>query len=93
VAVGAAVPSSPLVMLSPNARNDVADNLGGASTVTGKLHASVRCKASVAVHVTVEIPTLKTDPEDGVHAVTTGGLPFIAVAAPYTTATAIPAID
>jgi len=93
VAVTAALPSSPLVMLSPNARNLVIGSLAGATTVTGKLQVSVRCKASVAVHVTVEAPTLNTEPDAGVHTVTTGALPFTVVAAPYVTGTAIPVID
>jgi len=69
-------------MLSPNATKDVAVSVGGATTVTIRLHVLVRCTASVAVHDTVVCPVLKSDPDGGVHTVVTGGLPPVAVAAP-----------
>ena len=81
-AVSGFVPSSPQVMLSPKARNDIAVSFGGAVTVTRKLHVSDLSSVSVAVHVTVVFPTSNSDPEDGVHIVVRGGEPLLAVAAP-----------
>ena len=59
-------------MLSPNARNDVVDSFGGASTVTTNEQLSVRWSASVAVHVTVFWPIENGDPGGGVQVVVTG---------------------
>jgi hypothetical protein len=56
----AAVPSSPRVMLSPNAANLVRPMLGGRVTVTAKVHEADRCRPSVAVQVTVVEPIGKT---------------------------------
>ena len=63
---------------------------GGGVTVTVKEHESVRCLASVAVHVTVVVPTGKLEPLAGVHSVVTGGAPNDAVAEPYTAGTGWP---
>jgi hypothetical protein len=56
------VGSTPAVMLSPKARNFVALSLGGATTVTRKLHDAVCCAASRAVHATSVDPTPKGEP-------------------------------
>src|SRR3954468_9753575 len=74
-------PSSPYVMLSPNARNDVVESFGGLVTVTVNAHVSVRCSASVTVHVTIFWPSVKGDPADGEHAVATGVCPNVTVGA------------
>jgi len=52
-------PSSPHVMLSPNATNVVTLRRGGGgmTTVTGNVQFAVRCCASVMVQVTVVAPT------------------------------------
>jgi hypothetical protein len=41
-------------------------------TVTENVHESVRCRASVAVHVTGVAPTANVDPLGGTHAIVTG---------------------
>ena len=69
-------------MLSPKATKLVAVILGGTVTVTVNVHVSVRCRESVAVHVTVLGPTGKIDPIAGTQAVVTGVAPPIVVAAP-----------
>jgi hypothetical protein len=69
-------PSSPAVMLSPKARNDVVVSLGGSSTVTTNEQVATRCKASVAVHVTVFCPIANGEPVAGVQVVLTGSLPL-----------------
>ncbi len=69
-------PSSPAVMLSPNARNDVVDSFGGLVTVTRNEQLSVRCRASVAAQVTVFCPIVNGDPATGVQVVLTGACPF-----------------
>jgi hypothetical protein len=43
-------------MLSPNAANRVRVIIGAGSTVMPKVHDAVRCRASVAVQVTVVGP-------------------------------------
>ncbi len=63
---------------------------GGGVTVTVNAHESVRCLASVAVHVTVVVPTGKVEPLAGVHSVVTGGAPNDVVVAPYTAGTGCP---
>ena len=65
-AVSALLPSSPLVMLSPKAKNRVTASFGGggtARTVIANEQTSARCSASVAVHDTVVVPTLNVDPD------------------------------
>ena len=86
----AAFPSSPHVMLSPNATNLVRVMRGGLVTVMLKTQESVRCSASTAVHVTVVDLTGNSEPLGGVHAVAIGALPPTTVAAPYTTFTGEP---
>ena len=73
--VSEARPSSPYVMLSPNARNFVRRILGGAVTVTVTLQLDVRCWASVAVQVTVVAPSGNVTPLAGVHDVVIGDAP------------------
>jgi hypothetical protein len=80
-------------MLSPNARNEVVDSLGGLSTVTRNEQLSVRCSASVAAHVTVFCPTVNADPAAGVHVVVTGACPFATVGAVKVTLVDTPSID
>jgi hypothetical protein len=74
-------PSSPAVILSPNARNDVVDNLDGLVTVTVNEQLSVRCNASVAAQVTVFCPIENGDPGTGVQVVLTGACPFDTIGA------------
>src|SRR5580692_8697033 len=83
-------PSSPAVMLSPNARNLVAVSIGGASTVTVNTQASARCSASVAVHDTAVVPTLNAVPDWMVQLVVTGGLPLVNVGLGKVTAVDVP---
>jgi len=73
------VPSSPAVMLSPNATNRVTVSVGGATTVIANEHGSVRCSASVAVQLTVVCPMANADPESGVQETVTGALPLTTV--------------
>jgi hypothetical protein len=72
-------------MLSPNATNRVRLMVGGATTVTSNVQAPVRCRASVAVQVTVVAPIGKTDRLAGVQDTLTGGAPLDVVAESYTT--------
>jgi hypothetical protein len=80
-------------MLSPNATNFVARILGGAVTVIANVHESVRCRLSVAVHVTVLEPTENVDPLAGTQAVVTGDAPPAVVAGLYTTEMGVPSGD
>ena len=67
-------------MLSPNARNEVAVNLGGSRTVTTNEQVSVRCRrVGRRGSVTVFCPIVNGDPGKGVQFVTTGALPFAIV--------------
>jgi len=54
-------------MLSPKARNRSMVILGGAFTVTVKVHEAVTLLASVAIHVTVVAPMLNVESLAGVH--------------------------
>ena len=54
---------------------------GIASTVTVKLHRSVRCCASVATHSDVVLPSGNVDPDAGVHVTVTGATPPVTVGA------------
>jgi NADH dehydrogenase FAD-containing subunit len=69
-------------MLSPNAANRVVVIVGGAWTVTPNVHDAARCRASVAVQVTVVDPIAKSVWLAGVHETVTGGAPLVGVAAP-----------
>jgi len=80
-------------MLSPNATNLVRLIFGGAVTVTVNVHDAVRCRASVARHVIVELPTGNIPPLAGVQLTATGGTPEVPVACPYTTGMASPRGD
>ena len=86
-------PSSPAVMLSPNARNEVVDSFGGMSTVTRNEHESVRCSASVAAQVTVFWPTENVDPAAGVQIVVTGAWPLSTIGALKVTGVNPPSSD
>src|SRR5262245_38114075 len=86
-------PSSPAVMLSPNARNDVTVIFGGCWITTLNEQAFVRWRASVAVHVTVVDPTGNVEPLGGAHATATGGAPPFAIAVPYDTVMGCPVGD
>ena len=71
-------------MLSPNAKNRVTASFGGggtARTVIANEHEATRCRASVAVQVTVFVPTVNEEPDVGTQATVTGALPLVAVAA------------
>jgi hypothetical protein len=54
-------------------------------TVTVRLQDEVRCRASVAVQVTVVEPIAKTVPLAGVHAMFKGDWPPTTLGVPYTT--------
>ncbi len=72
-------------MLSPNARNLVTLRRGGGgtnTTTTANEQLAVRRTESVAVHVTVVVPTGKLEPLDGAHVVDTGGVPSVTLGAP-----------
>jgi hypothetical protein len=56
--------------------------VGGGSTVTPNVHDPVRCRVSVAVHVTVVDPNGKSASLAGVQDVVIGGAPPITVAVP-----------
>jgi hypothetical protein len=49
------------------------------------VHWSVRCRESVATHVTIVVPMVKFAPLAGVQIVLIGGAPPVAVAVPYCT--------
>jgi hypothetical protein len=59
--------TSPAVMLSPNARNRVLDNVGSLEMLTANEHVPVRLSESVAVQVTSVEPIGKLEPEPGEH--------------------------
>lgn len=67
----------------PEAGGVAATGAGTGATVTVKVPVVVWAKASVAVHVTVVTPTGNTAPEAGAQV----GVPLVAVAARYVTAT------
>ena len=69
----------PLVILSPNARNFVFEIRGVGVTATLKLHVAVRCRASVAVQVTMVLPSGKLAPDCAEHVTATGAWPPEAV--------------
>ena len=77
-------------MLSPNATYRVALIFGGTFTVIANVHASVRCRLSVAVQLTVFGPVGNVDPLAGVQAVVTGGALLTTVGVPYTTEIGMP---
>jgi len=77
---------SPAVMLSPNARNRVRLSLGGGSTVTMNVQASVRAWASITVQLTVVEPTLNAVPAPGVQVGPVKGVtPPATIGVPYPT--------
>src|SRR5579862_8571122 len=80
-----AVPSSPHVMLSPNARKEVVVSLGGGSTTTGKVQDAARAFASLVEQVTVVVPTGNVAPLTGVQLVLSGAWPPVTVGAPNET--------
>jgi hypothetical protein len=69
-------------MLSPKAAKWVTTSRGGVVTDTLNVHMLVRWMESVAVHVTVFVPTGKSDPLTGVHVAVTGGDPPTLFGAP-----------
>ena len=71
--------------LSPNATNREAPRSGTRATVTVKVHRSVRCTASVAVHVVVDVPTGNAAPDGGEQEIDTGAVPPETVGAAYVT--------
>src|SRR5437763_2798749 len=83
------VPSSPQVMLSPNATNRVTESFGttaGGLTTMAKEHASERDFASETVQVTVVVPTVNFDPLAAVHDGPVSGVaPPVTLGAPNTT--------
>ena len=86
-------PSSPQVMLSPNARKDVVASFGGLSTETRNEQVSARWSASVAVHETVRCPIENIDPETGEQMVLTGAWPLATVGAVKMNDRALPSVD
>ena len=79
-------------MLSPNARNEVAVNLGGARTVTTNEQVSVRWRPSVAWQLTVFCPIVNGDPGKGVQFETTGAWPFAIVGEANVTVAVTPSV-
>jgi len=65
----------PNVMLSPNARNVVADSRGGPNTRTEKLQVTVSASASATVQPTVVRPIGNTEPDGGEQAKLNGRTP------------------
>jgi hypothetical protein len=74
-------------MLSPKATNRVTLRCGGPTTVTENEHELVRLTWSVAVHVTADTPSGKTDPLAGAQATVVGGNPASTAAGGYVTGT------
>jgi hypothetical protein len=72
-------------MLSPKATNLVTAMVGGGTTVTANVHDARRCRASVAVQVTVVAPKGNSDPLAGEHVTVTGGAPPVTAAELYVT--------
>jgi len=81
------------VMLLPNAMNRVAANTGAEDTVTLNVHEPVCCASSVAVHVTVVVPSGKTVPLAGAQLTATGFAPAAKVGAGYETGVGPPLGD
>jgi len=77
-------------MLSPNPMNFVTVSRGGAVTVTCRVQDAVRLWASVAVHVTVVVPTGNVDPLAGTQRVVSGASPS-AAGMSYDTGNGVPA--
>jgi hypothetical protein len=68
--------------------------VGGGSTVAEKVHASVRCFASVTVQFTVVVPIGNGAPLTGVHVgPVSGSNPDVTVGAVYDTTTGLPSDD
>src|SRR5262249_54851279 len=86
-------PSSPSVMLSPNARNDVTDSFGGSCTTTLNVQLAVRALASLVVQVTVVVPTVNDAALTGRQLVVNGGCPPVIVGAANETTCADPSSD
>ena len=81
-------------MLSPKAKESRRHQRAAAPRRSDRGQAgSARCGASVAVHGTVVVPTLKVDPDGGVQLVVTGGLPLTKVGAGKGTAMALPLVS
>src|SRR3954468_6276471 len=78
-------PSSPKVMLSPNATKLVSVRRGACWTTMLNVQRSVRWRESVAVHVTGVVPTGNGVLVAGVQLSVTGGEPPVTVAVPYAT--------
>src|ERR1051326_5214321 len=87
------VPSSPHVMLSPNARKDVTLSFGGGSTTTANVQLAVRARASDVVHVTVLVPIGNDDPLTGTQLVLSGAWPPLTTGAGNETASAAPSSE
>ena len=85
------LPSSPQVMLSPNATIRVIERRGAAWTRTSKLQLELRCRASTASHVTLVVPTGNSAPLAGMHVAVTGANPPVVDGAPNWIATDCPA--
>jgi len=83
-------PSSPHVMLSPNARKRVRVRLGGAVTVTLNPHVAVRPAWSVTVQVTAVEPTWNVEPLGGAQVSVVGAVPPVTVAGGYGTGNGAP---
>jgi hypothetical protein len=73
------------VRLSPKATNLVTARMAGGTTVTTKVHDARRCRASVAVQLTVVTPRGNSDPLAGEHVTVTGGAPPVTAEELYVT--------
>ena len=74
------VGSTPAVMLSPKATKRVTVSRGGMFTVTPNWQDAVRCRESVAVHVTLVAPIGNVVPLAGAQFTVTGGAPEAPIA-------------
>ena len=83
----------PSVTLFPNARKRVEASAGEADTTTLNVQDPVCCAASVAVHVTVDVPEGKIVPLAGVQVTVTGWVPPLTVGGGYDTAVGLPPED
>jgi hypothetical protein len=69
-------------MLSPNAMNFVRVMTGAAATVTPNVHDAARCRASVAVQLTIVVPIGKSVELAWLHVTASGGAPLAVITAP-----------
>jgi hypothetical protein len=85
-------PFSPAVRLSPNARNLVVESRRWLRATTNE-QLAVRACVSVAVQLTVVVPSWKVDPDAGEQETFTGAAPPVTDGAGYVTSCESPLIS